>query len=69
MSSDVRKVLRTAKDMGFSVEDTSRHIRLRHSVTGGMVVLSSTPSDRRFLQNALSDLRRASRPKVMAAGR
>jgi predicted RNA binding protein YcfA (HicA-like mRNA interferase family) len=58
MRHDLAKLLRQASACGWQVMRTRRHWRLLHP-NGGIVVLSSTPSDRRALLNVRAQLRRA----------
>jgi predicted RNA binding protein YcfA (HicA-like mRNA interferase family) len=61
MRHDLAKLLRQASACGWQVTRTrGGHWRLRHP-GGGVVVMSSTPSDRRALLNFRAQLRRAER--------
>ena len=61
MRHDLKQLLRQASACGWQVTRTrGGHWRLRHPA-GGVVVMSSTPSDRRALLNFRAQLRRAER--------
>jgi predicted RNA binding protein YcfA (HicA-like mRNA interferase family) len=61
MRHDLAKLLRQASACGWQVTRTrGGHWRLRHP-GGVVVVMSSTPSDRRALLNFRAQLRRAER--------
>jgi predicted RNA binding protein YcfA (HicA-like mRNA interferase family) len=59
MRHELKQLLRAAKAAGWQVRPTgSGHLQLRHPA-GGIVVTSSSPSDRRALANLKAQLRRA----------
>jgi hypothetical protein len=61
MKHDLKQVLRQAAAAGWRVQPTrGGHWRLLYP-GGGVVVMSSTPSDRRALANFKAQLRRAER--------
>lgn len=58
--NDVKKLLQDAVADGWSREEGSKHIKLKHP-SGAMVVVSRTASDCRAAANIKADLRRALR--------
>jgi predicted RNA binding protein YcfA (HicA-like mRNA interferase family) len=64
MRHDLERLLRQASACGWQVARTrGGHWRLLHP-SGGIVVMSSTPGDRRALLNMRAQLRRAERRAV-----
>jgi len=59
VSSDLKKILKSAERQGFTVRQTRNgHLQVLSADGKGMVTLSGTPSDHRALKNTLADLRR-----------
>ena len=58
MHKDVKQLVKRVKKQGFTVEPTERHQRVTNPDTGAFVVLPNTPSDWRWRENALSELRK-----------
>ena len=55
---DFQDIVRAAKAQGFVIEPTKKqHVRFR-AADGRSVITGSTPSDKRALQNLISDLRK-----------
>lgn len=61
MSSDLRRLLRHAETLGWTLSGHGRrggHLRLRHT-SGAQCTISCTPSDRNWHRQVLRDLRKA----------
>lgn len=57
---DMRQIFRDLASQGFRVEGAKKGWKIfPPNREGGVVVVHSTPSDRRALQNIMTDLRRA----------
>lgn len=57
-SKDLKELIKTAEEQGWKVERGNNGHYKWLSPTGGMVITSSTPSDKRAFANIQSDLRR-----------
>jgi len=56
MNKDVRRILKKAEGEGATVENGSKHLKVR--CPGGLVTVARTASDKRAFKNMVADLRR-----------
>lgn len=68
--SDHRQLRKIAESLGYEwYLSKANHIRYRHRATGATVTVALTPSDHRWKQNAVAQLRRGARGLLSPAAR